>query len=167
MTTTSVKNRRRQDIDRTGGQFGDSLEELTHRIYVPARVRDKVQETKQTVQVNADEFKQQARTKADDVEEQVQAKAEDVKQQGLTKAEDVKQHVHEGAEALHAKAAGMASPAKLLPPKAQVKLPAPVAERIEPLMGTVRQRPRSTGFVAVGVLFLLLLLLRRLLCSNE
>ena len=44
MTTSAVKNRRRHGIDRTRGQFDDILEELTHRIDVPARVRDKVHE---------------------------------------------------------------------------------------------------------------------------
>ena len=69
MTTSAVKNRRRQGIDRTRGQFDDILEELTHKIDVPARVRDKVHDAKQTVQVKAEEVKQQAPETAETLQE--------------------------------------------------------------------------------------------------
>ena len=59
MTTSAVKNRRRQDVNRTRGHFDDILEELTHRIDVPARVRDKVHEAKEAVQVMTEEVEQQ------------------------------------------------------------------------------------------------------------
>ncbi|HZE02334.1 MAG TPA: DUF3618 domain-containing protein [Pseudonocardiaceae bacterium] len=59
MTSSAVKNRRRHGIDRTRGQFDDILEELTHRIDVPARVRDKVHDVEETVRVKAQEVKQQ------------------------------------------------------------------------------------------------------------
>jgi len=59
MTSSAVKNRRRHGIDRTRGQFDDILEELTHRIDVPARVRDKVHDVKETVQAKAEEVEQQ------------------------------------------------------------------------------------------------------------
>ncbi|PZS27933.1 MAG: hypothetical protein DLM61_15685, partial [Pseudonocardiales bacterium] len=60
MTTSSLKNRRRQDIDRTRGQLDGALGELTHKIDVPARIRDKVHDTKESVRVKTEEAKQQA-----------------------------------------------------------------------------------------------------------
>jgi DNA anti-recombination protein RmuC len=183
MTTSSLKNRRRQGIDRTRGQLDDTLEELTHKIVVPARVRDKVQEAKQNVRVKAEEVKQQVQAKADEVKQQGQAKAEEVKQQvhegtealqaeaeevkqqGQAKAEEVKQQVHEGTEALQAEAAGVARQADRLTRDVLAKLPSPVAERIEPLMARARQWPLLTAAVALGVL-LVLLVLRRLLRRN-
>ncbi len=144
MTTSSLKNRRRQDIDRTRGQFDDTLGELTHRIDVPARVRDKVHDAKENVRV----------------------KAQEVTQQGHAKVEEVKQQINEGTEALQAEAGGVARQADRLTHQVLAELPSPVAERIEPLMAPARQRPLLIAAVAVGVL-LVLLVLRRLLRSTR
>jgi hypothetical protein len=59
MSSSAVKNRRRHGIDRTRGQFDDILEELTHRIDVPARVRNKVHDIEETVLIKAQEVEQQ------------------------------------------------------------------------------------------------------------
>jgi hypothetical protein len=59
MTSSAVKNRRRHGIDRTRGQFDDILEELTHRIDVPARVRNKVHDIEEPVLIKAQEVEQQ------------------------------------------------------------------------------------------------------------
>lgn len=66
MTTSSVKNRRRQDIDRPRGQFDDALGELTHKIDVPARIRDKVHDAKESVRVKPEEVTQQGLAKAEE-----------------------------------------------------------------------------------------------------
>jgi hypothetical protein len=155
MTTSSLKNRRRQDIDRTRGRFDGTLEELTHRINVPERVRDKVHDTKENVRVKTEEVKQQA-----------QAKTEEVKQQAQAKTEEVKQQVHEGTEALQAKAGGVAEQADRLTREVLAELPPPLAGRIEPLMVPARQRPLLTVAVAVAVL-LVLLVLRHVLRRNR
>jgi predicted nucleic acid-binding Zn-ribbon protein len=147
MTTSSLKNRRRQDIDRTRGQFDGTLEELTHRINVPERVRDKVHDAKENVQVKTEEVKQQA-----------QAKTEEVKQQAQAKTEEVKQQVHEGTEALQAKAGGVAEQADRLTREVLAELPPPLAGRIEPLMVPAKQRPLLTVAVAVAALLVLLVL---------
>lgn len=68
MTSSAVKNRRRHGIDRTRGQFDDILEELTHRIDVPARVRDKVHDVEETVRVKAQEVTQQVPEIAENLE---------------------------------------------------------------------------------------------------
>jgi hypothetical protein len=88
MTTSAVKNRRRQGTDRTRGQFDDILEELTHRIDVPARVRDKVHDAKETVQVKTEEVEQQvpeiAETlpvTADEVASQIEELADEVREE--------------------------------------------------------------------------------------
>jgi hypothetical protein len=54
-------------------------------------------------------------------------------------------------EALQAKAGEMASQAERLIQQALEKLPPPVAERIEPLIATARQRPLPAVAVAVAV----------------
>ncbi|HEV7828696.1 MAG TPA: DUF3618 domain-containing protein [Pseudonocardiaceae bacterium] len=155
MTTSSLKNRRRHDIDRTRGQFDGALEELTHRINVPERVRDKVHDAKENVRVKTEEVKQQA-----------QAKTEEVKQQAQAKTEEVKQQVYEGVEALQAKAGGVAEQADRLTRKVLAELPPPLAGRIEPLMVPARQRPLLTVAVAVAAL-LVLLVLRHVLRRNR
>src|ERR1700712_6102110 len=82
MTGPSREEEIRKDIERTRAQLGHTVEALAHKVDVPARVKDKVHETKETVQV----------------------KAEEVKQQAQAKAEEVTQQVLEGTEALQAKA---------------------------------------------------------------
>jgi uncharacterized membrane protein YqiK len=177
MTTSSLKNRRRQDIDRTRGQFDDALGELTHKIDVPARIRDKVHDSKETARVKAEEVKQQglakaeeakrqAQAKAEEAEQQAQAKAEEAKQQAQAKAEEAKQQAYDGAEALPAEASGMARQDDRLTDQVLAELPSPVAERIEPLMTPERQWRLLTAAIAVGVL-LVMLFLRRLLHRNR
>jgi chromosome segregation ATPase len=166
MTTSSLKNRRRHDIDRTRGQFDGALEELTHRINVPERVRDKVHDAKENVRVKTEEVKQQAQAKTEEVSQQAQAKTEEVKQQAQAKTEEVKQQVYEGVEALQAKAGGVAEQADRLTRKVLAELPPPLAGRIEPLMVPARQRPLLTVAVAVAAL-LVLLVLRHVLRRNR
>jgi chromosome segregation ATPase len=166
MTTSSLKNRRRHDIDRTRGQFDGALEELTHRINVPERVRDKVHDAKENVRVKTEEVKQQAQAKTEEVKQQAQAKTEEVKQQAQAKTEEVKQQVYEGVEALQAKAGGVAEQADRLTRKVLAELPPPLAGRIEPLMVPARQRPLLTVAVAVAAL-LVLLVLRHVLRRNR
>lgn len=112
---------------------------------VAARVKDKVLDTKETVQV----------------------KTEEVKQQAQAKAEEVKQHVQGGTEVLQAKAGEVALQAKSLTDQVRGKLPPPVAARSEQLVATARQRPLPTAAVAVVVLLVLRLVLRRLLRRNR
>ncbi|MGH3550329.1 MAG: DUF3618 domain-containing protein [Pseudonocardiaceae bacterium] len=144
MTTSALKNGRRQHIDRTRGQLGDTMEELTHKIHVPARVRDKVNDAKQTVRVKTDEVKQQAQADVD----------------------EVKQQIHERSEALHLHPVEVPRQAERLTPQVLEKLPSPVATRLESLMTTARQRQLPAVAVVVGVLVVLLLVLRRLLCRS-
>lgn len=134
MTTSAREEEIRQDIERTREQLGDTVEALAHKVDVPARVK-----------------------------ETVQVKAEEVKQQAQAKAEEVTERVLEGTGALQAKAAEVAQHAEHLIDQALGKLPPPVAARIEPLMAPVRQRPLPVVAVAVGVLLVLRLVLRRLL----
>jgi hypothetical protein len=89
-------------------------------------------------------------------------KAEEVQQQAQVKAGNIKQHVHEGIEALQAKAGEVALGAKRLTPQALGKFPPPMTARIKPLMAMARQRPLPTVAVVVGGL----LVLRRLLRGN-
>jgi len=84
-----------------------------------------------------------------------------VKQQAQAKAGNVKQHVHEGTEALQAKAGEMALQAKRLTHQALGKLSQPVAARIELLMATARQRPLPGAAFVVGGFLVLRRLLRR------
>ncbi|MDQ2789951.1 MAG: DUF3618 domain-containing protein [Actinomycetota bacterium] len=134
MTTSAREEEIRQDIERTREQLGDTVEALAHKVDVPARV-------KETVQVKTEEVKQQ-----------VQAKAEEVTEQVL-----------EGTDALQAKAAEVAQHAEYLIEQGLGKLPPPVAARIEPLIVAAKQRPLPVVAVAVGVLLVLRLVLRRLL----
>jgi hypothetical protein len=130
MTSSSREDELRQDIERTRAKLGDTVEALAHKADVPARVKDKVHDTKETVQL---------------------------------KAEEVTEHVLGGTEALQARATEMASQTERLIHQALEKLPPPVAQRIEPLIATARQRPLPAAVVAVAVL----LVLRRLLRSNR
>ena len=144
MTSSAVKNRRRHGIDRTRGQFDDILEELTHRIDVPARVRDKVHDVEETVQVKAAEVEQQVPEIAEtlDVAETLEvAETLDVA------ADEAAWQIEELAGEL---------PEEVLPQMAAHVAPEPV---------TARQRPPIVA-IAVAVL-LVLLVLRRLLRRNS
>ena len=127
MNASSREEEIRQDIERTRKQLGDTVEALAHKVDVPARVKDKVHDTKETVQV---------------------------------KAEALTEQVLDGANALHTRAGELASQAERWIHQALEKLPPPVAERIEPLMATARQRPLPVVAVAV-VVWLVLRRLRR------
>jgi hypothetical protein len=131
------------------------LEELTHKIHVPARVRDKVHATKQTVQVKTEEVKQQPQTNA-----------EETKQQPATNAEETKQQIYECPEVLHTQAEGVAPQVMRLTHQVLEELPPPVAVRTEPHTTTARQWPLPALAAAVGMLLVLLLVLRRLLCRK-
>lgn len=97
-----------------------------------APVKNKLHNTKETVQAKAEETKQQAKSTVDEAKQQAQAKAEQVKQQAQSL-------IHQGL----------------------AKVPPPVAARIEPLMATAKQRPLPAVAVAMGILFVLRRLLRR------
>ncbi len=55
LTTSSREEEIRQNIERTREQLGETVEALAHKVDVPARVKDKVHDTKETVQVKAEE----------------------------------------------------------------------------------------------------------------
>ena len=128
MTSSSPEDEIRQDIERTRAELGQTVEALAHKVDVPARVKDKMHDTKQTVQA---------------------------------KAEQATQQLQQTTPALQAKAAEMASQAERLIHQALDKLPPPVAQRIEPLIATARQRPLPAAAVAVVALLVLRRLLRR------
>lgn len=77
MTASSREEEIRKDIERTRAQLGHTVEALAHKVDVPARVKDKMHDTKETVQVKAEVVTQQVleRTAA------LQAKASEVTQQ--------------------------------------------------------------------------------------
>ncbi|MDQ2883209.1 MAG: DUF3618 domain-containing protein [Actinomycetota bacterium] len=177
MTTSALKNGRRRNIDRTRGQLGDTMEELTHRIHVPARVRDKVNDAKQTVRVkteevvlqaptNIEEVVLQAPTNIEEVVLQAPTNIEEVVLQAPTNIEEVTQQIPERSEALHLQPVGVAGQAERLTPQVLEKLPSPVAARLESLMTTARQRQLPAVAVVVGILVVLLLVLRRLFCRS-
>jgi predicted RNA-binding protein Jag len=58
MTSSSSEDEIRQDIERTRAQLGETVEALAHKVDVPARVKDKVHDTKQTVQAKAEQATQ-------------------------------------------------------------------------------------------------------------
>jgi hypothetical protein len=58
MTASSREDEIRQDIERTREQLGETVEALAHKADVPARVKDKVHDTQQTVQVKAEQATQ-------------------------------------------------------------------------------------------------------------
>jgi LysM repeat protein len=139
MTTSAVKNRRRQDVNRTRGQFDDILEELTHRIDVPARVRDKVHEAKEAVQVMTVEVEQQ-------VPEIVET--------------------HPVTAELLVTADETASQMTELTDEVREEVPSQVAAHVAPLPVTARKRPLPIAAIVVAVL-LVLLFLRRILRRNS
>jgi methyl-accepting chemotaxis protein len=139
MTTSAVKNRRRQDVNRTRGQFDDILEELTHRIDVPARVRDKVHEAKEAVQVMTEEVEQQ-------VPEIVET--------------------HPVTAELLVTADETASQMTELTDEVREEVPSQVAAHVAPLPVTARKRPLPIAAIVVAVL-LVLLFLRRMLRRNS
>ena len=138
MTSSAVKNRRRHGIDRTRGQFDDILEELTHRIDVPARVRDKVHDVEETVRVKAQEVTQQVPEIAETLE---------VAEILEVAAEEATWQIEELADEL---------PEENFPQVAAHVAPEPV---------TARQR-LPIAAIAVAVL-LVLLVLRRLVRRNS
>jgi hypothetical protein len=145
MTTSAVKNRRRQDVNRTRGQFDDILEELTHRIDVPARVRDKVHEAKEAVQVMTEEVEQQ-------VPEIVETHP--VTAELLVTAE------------LPVTADETASQMTELTDEVREEVPPQVAAHVAPLPVTARKRPLPIAAIVVAAL-LVLLFLRRMLRRNS
>jgi ABC-type transporter Mla subunit MlaD len=178
MTASSPEDEIRQDIERTRAQLGETVEALAHKVDVPARVQDKVHDTKQTVQVKADQATQQLQESIPALQAkagEMASQAERLIHQALEKlpppvAERIEpliatatQRLQESIPALQAKAGEMASQAERLIHQALEKLPPPVAERIEPLIATARQRPLPAAAVAMAVL----VVLRRLLRSNK
>ncbi|PZS39617.1 MAG: hypothetical protein DLM62_07295 [Pseudonocardiales bacterium] len=55
MTGSPREEELREDIERTRAQLGDTVEALAHKVDVSARVKDKMHDTKETVQVKAEE----------------------------------------------------------------------------------------------------------------
>ena len=162
MTSSAVKNRRRHGIDRTRGQFDDILEELTHRIDVPARVRDKVHDVEETVQVKATEVEQQVPEIAEtlDLAETLDvAETPDVAETlDLAETPDLAETLDVAADEAAWQIEELAGelPEEVLPQMAAHVAPEPV---------TARQRPPIVA-IAVAVL-LVLLVLRRLLRRNS
>lgn len=152
MTTSSLKHRR-QDIDGSHRQLGDTLEALTYKIDVPAGVWDKVRNAKHTVP----------------------GKAEEVKKKVQTHAHQAKQHLPEDAETLPAQADEVAAQTTHqalaeLPSPVAARIEPPVAARIDPPMATATQHPLPTAAAAAGAVGLLLVLLwalRHLLHGNR
>jgi hypothetical protein len=109
MSASSREEEIRKDIERTRAQLGHTVEALAHKVDVPARVKDKMHDTKETVQVKAEVVTQQVleRTAA------LQAKASEVTQQA-------ERLIHETLE-------------KLPPPVAARIEPLVVAARQQPL----------------------------------
>jgi hypothetical protein len=145
MTTSSVKNGLRQDIEGTREQLGDTVAALTHKVNAPAGVKEN----------------------ARDIQETLHVKTEEVTQQAQTKVEEVTQHVQEGTEALQAKAGKAARRAKNLTRRVLGKLPSRVAARIASLTATAKQRPLPTAAVAVGMGAVVLVVLRRILRGTK
>ena len=54
MTSSSPEDETRQDIKRSRQQLSDTVEALAHKADVSARVKDKLADTQQTVQVQAE-----------------------------------------------------------------------------------------------------------------
>jgi hypothetical protein len=77
MTASSREEEIRKDIERTRAQLGHTVEALAHKVDVPARVKDKMHDTRETVQVKAEVVTQQVleRTAA------LQTKASEMAQQ--------------------------------------------------------------------------------------
>ncbi len=150
MTSSAVKNRRRHGIDRTRGQFDDILEELTHRIDVPARVRDKVHNVEEIAQVKAAEVEQQVLEITETLETTETLEVAETLDVGETldvAADEAAWQIEELAGEL---------PEEVLPQ---------MAAHVAPEAVTARQRPPIVA-IAVAVL-LVLLVLRRLLRRNS
>lgn len=105
-----------------------------------------------TVEALADEI---------DLPARVMDKAHQSKETVQAKVDEVSQHLHKGTETLRDKAEEATLRAKGLTHQALARLPRPVAERLDGLMETVRQRPVHASAVALGVLVALRRLLRR------
>jgi predicted pyridoxine 5'-phosphate oxidase superfamily flavin-nucleotide-binding protein len=54
MATLTREHQLHRDIERTRAQLGDTVEALVHKVNVPARIKDKVHDTQQTVQTKAE-----------------------------------------------------------------------------------------------------------------
>ena len=54
MVTLTREDELHRDIERTRAQLGDTVEALVHKVNVPARIKDKVHDTRQTVQIKAE-----------------------------------------------------------------------------------------------------------------
>lgn len=102
-----------------------------------------------------------------DVASRVKDKVFDATETMQVTADAVKQQVSEGTEALQTTAGQVASQVKDLTQQAVGAVLPPISVRIEPLMTTARQRPLPTAGVAIVVLVVLQLVLRRLLRGNE
>jgi hypothetical protein len=129
-----------QDIEQTRHQLGETVQALTTKADLPARVKDKAHATTETMQAN----------KAGDVKHQVQAAAQHVTHQ-----------VQQGAHLVAAKAEDVAGQAKTLTNHAIEQLPPPVREQVEQAATTARRRPVPTAVVVVVALLVLRRLLRR------
>ena len=157
------------DAERAAAAAADSAAAYQKYVVQPAvaPVKDKVHDTNETVQVAAEQVTQQAKTKADEVIQQAQVRADEVKQQAKAKADEVKQQAQvradEARQQAQAQAEQVRQQAKSLIHQALVKLPPPVAARIEPLMATAKQGPLPTAAVTTGMV----LLLPGLLCSSR
>jgi type I site-specific restriction endonuclease len=176
MTASSPEDEIRQEIERTRAELGQTVEALAHKADVPARVKDKVHDTKQTVQVKAEQATQQLQENIPALQAkagEIASQAERLIHQALQKlpppvAERIEplittatQQLQQSTPALQAKAGEMASQAQRLIHQALDKLPPPVAERFEPLIVTARQRPLPAAAVALAGVLVLRRLLRR------
>ena len=166
------------DAERAAAAAADSAAAYQKYVVQPAvaPVKDKVHDTNETVQVAAEQVTQQAKTKADEVIQQAQVRADEVKQQAKAKADEIIQQAKakadevkqqaqvradEARQQAQAQAEQVRQQAKSLIHQALVKLPPPVAARIEPLMATAKQRPLPTAAITAGMLLVLRRLLRR------
>jgi site-specific DNA-cytosine methylase len=176
MTSSSPEDEIRQDIERTRAELGETVEALAHKVDVPARVQDKMHDTKQTVQAKAEQATQRLQESTPALQAkagEMASQAERLIHQALDKlpppvAQRIEplittatQQLQQSTPALQAKAGQMASQAEHLIRQALEKVPPPVAERIEPLIATARQQPLPAAAVAVTALLMLRRLLRR------
>lgn len=102
-----------------------------------------------------------------DVASRVKDKVFDTTETVQVTADAVKQQVSEGTEALQTTAGQVASQAKDLTQQAVGAVFPPISARVEALMTRARQRPLPTAGVAIVVLVVLQLVVRRLLRGNE
>lgn len=130
------------DIERTRQQLGDTVEALAYKLNMPARAKDRVQQTTETMQ----------------------AKTGELKQQTQAKAAQVTQRLQHNAEAFQATTADVTAQARNLTHQATAKLPHSVRQQIGHLITAARQRPVPTAAVATVVMFPVL---RHLLRRNR